>query len=496
MTFNITPNDGSFLGAKKASNKRDAKIKAEFDKTWQAQKEILKNCLVKLYKDKNSLGVQWTTLIHWDDSLITTPSRVKRSLTQLGRGKFGHNADSVNRGIAIAQEIDLKIRANAFSWKDYPQWLPNEFKPLAEEKTKQKTIGEWIKEYEKDYWSTRTKNKNSKQYFRDERNWKDYLKYFKHIPDWSKLPSKEIFDTACSNYPKSRKRNEFCSKIKAFAHFCKITDYDNKKLRLRKEQIEIKAKPRKTLTEKEIEEWYQKFSEWTGGNNGKSDWELWQWMFGMQATYGFRNHEIFNAYNLTEKYFGEDGRWYYPFVDTTTNPRGIIYTEGKGVKRSAFLPQPRRWLDEFKLRQPPKEYFDFMAEIKELNEYEQELKKELKNGYYGKFLNRHNFTFTAYSLRHTWNVKSHGLGIPVSLIIKNLGHSLLENDRTYLQSQNLQSCLDAIDNWEAGQANKQNDQLSLETRLDLLQQENDQLKALIQSLLENLKKEGSQKEEE
>jgi hypothetical protein len=497
MTYNITPNDGSFLGAKKSQSKRDAKIKADFDKAWKSQKDILKNSLVKLYKDKNSLSVQWTTLIHWDDSLITTPNRVKRSLTQLGRGKFGHNADSVNRAIAIAQEIDLKIRANAFSWKDYPQWLPNEFKPLVEEKIEQKTIAEWIEEYERDYWLIRTKDKTSKQCHRDERNWKDgYLRYLKYIPERNKCIDRSILDKACDNYPKSWKRNECCTRIKAFAIFCGLTDYDNKQFRITRKQVEVKAKPKRSLTDNEIEQWHNKFFEYQGSNAKKSYWKLWQWVYGMQTAYGFRNHEVFNIFNITERYLGEDGHWYEPFIDSIANPRATIYTEGKAVKRSAFLPQPRRWLDDFNLRQPPKEYFDFIEEISSLNDYDKEKQKTRKLLSYTRFLADHGFTFTAYNLRHAHNVKSHGLGIPISLIAKNLGHSIQMNQSVYLSSQDLQSCLNAIDHWEQSQENRENDKLSLETRLELLQQENEQLKALIQSLLENLKKETSQKEEE
>jgi hypothetical protein len=493
----IVPNDGSFLGTQKAIAKRNAKVKEEFDKAWKSQKDILKNSLVKLYKDKNSLGVQWTSMHHWDDTLISTPNRVKRSLTQLGKGKFGHNADSVNRAIAIAQEIDLKIRANAFSWKDYPQWLPNEFKPIVKEKIKQKTIAEWIEEYERDYWSTRSQDKTSKQYFRDERNWRDgYLRYLKFIKNWNACIDESILNKACLSYPKSWKKNECCTRIKYFAHFCGLSNYDNNEYRISRKQVEVKAKPKKRLTDDEIEEWYNKFSEWEGGNAKKSYWQLWQWMYGMQAAYGFRNHEVLNIFNMTEKYLGEDGTWYYPFTDAIANPRGIIYTEGKGIKRSAFLPQPRHWLDRFNLRTPPQEYFDFTNEISKSSKYEQEKQKTRKLLSYTRFLANHDFTFTAYNLRHAHNVKMHGLGIPISLIAKNLGHSIQMNQSVYLSSQDLQSCLNAIDHWEQSRTDREKDQLSLETRLELLQQENEQLKALIQSLLENLKKDTSQKEEE
>ena len=82
----------------------------------------------------------------------------------------------------------------------------------------------------------------------------------------------------------------------------------------------------------------------------------------MQATYGFRNHETLNIFNLTEDYRGEDGRLYPAFTDRERNPRGIIYTEGKGVKRAAFAPKPIKWLEQFNLREIPKDYFEFMNE--------------------------------------------------------------------------------------------------------------------------------------
>ena len=43
--------------------------------------------------------------------------------------------------------------------------------------------------------------------------------------------------------------------------------------------------------------------------------------------------------------------------------------------------------------------------------------------------------------------------------------------------------------WEKRQENAKNDELSLETQIELLRQENEQLKAILQQLLESIKKE-------
>ncbi|MGL6340614.1 MAG: hypothetical protein ACRC80_15930, partial [Waterburya sp.] len=290
----VVPNDGSYLGAKKSQAIKAKKVKEDFDEAWDSQTNLLKNNTVKLYKDKTAIGVQWQSYVDWDNSKLANPRRLKRSLNALGRGKFPHTANAVNNAVAIAKEIDLKIQANLFNWLDYPQWLPKEFKPKNVTKEKDKTIAEWIKEYEAHYWLSRNKGR-----YQDFRNWKKaYLQYLKRMSDWSKKPSKDIFDDVCKNYPKSSKRNECCTRIKNFAHFCGLSDYDPKEFRLRKNQIESKAKPKRELTDKEIEIWFNRFPEWIGNIASPSQWRLWQWMYGMQAAYGFRNHETLNILNL------------------------------------------------------------------------------------------------------------------------------------------------------------------------------------------------------
>ena len=130
----IIPNDGSYLGAKKAQAIKAKKIQQEFINYWNSQKTLLKDSTVKLFKDKNSIGVQWQTYVDWDNTKLIKPRRIKRSLNSLGRGKFPHTAKAVSNAIAISQEINNKIKADAFNWLDYPQWIPKEFRPL--DKTK------------------------------------------------------------------------------------------------------------------------------------------------------------------------------------------------------------------------------------------------------------------------------------------------------------------------------------------------------------------------
>jgi|GEM_PF-6390152 len=479
----VVPNDGSYLGTKASKTLKEKQVKEQFQLAWKSQKALLKDNLVKLYKDKANVGVQWQSYIDWDDSKLIEPRRVKRSLNALGRGKFPHTANAVNNAVAIAQEIDNKIKADAFTWLDYPQWMPKQVRPKDDIRPESKTISQWIEEYEAYYWLSRDKEE-----YRNHRNWySGYKVFLNKISGLSKLPSKLLFDDAIRSYPASSKRNECCSRIKNFAHFCGLTDYDPKEFRLKKSQIKIKAAPKRELTDMEVEAWYKKFPQWLKGGGNDSHWELWQWMYGMQAAYGFRNHETLNIFNLTERHLGDDGRWYEPFTDAQKNPRGIIYTEGKGVKRAAFLPHPMRWLNEFNLREIPKRYFNFQHEVSKLSKLEKGKRKASKLHTYTKFLHEHGFTFTAYNLRHHYNVKSHHAGLPASIIAKNLGHTLAQNTSVYLSSEGLKSCIETIKIWEENQKEATNKEQSLEEQMQELKQENEQLKALLQELLESMK---------
>ena len=147
----VVPNDGSYLGAKAGKALRDKKVREQFEQAWLSQRALLKDSLVKLYKDKANIGVQWQSHIDWDNSKLIEPRRIKRSLNALGRGKYPHTAKAVNNAVAVAQEINNKILAESFDWLDYPQWMPKQVRPKDDVKPESKTIAQWIAEYEENY---------------------------------------------------------------------------------------------------------------------------------------------------------------------------------------------------------------------------------------------------------------------------------------------------------------------------------------------------------
>ena len=146
-----------------------------------------------------------------------------------------------------------------------------------------------------------------------------------------------------------------------------------------------------------------------------------------------------------------------------------------------------RWVEEFKLREIPEDYYKFQREVNKVSQFEQGRRKDNKLQAYNSFLREHGFTFTAYNLRHHYNVKSHLAGVPASVIAKNLGHTLTMNTSVYLESQGIKSCLEALDNLEKNQLQTDNQELTVQQQMESLKQENEHLKALIQQLLESMK---------
>ena len=268
----IVPDDGTYIGNKKGNALRAKKVKENFDKAWKSQKQLLKTSVVKLFKETNSLSVRWYTLVDWDDSILTTPRRIRRGLSLLGRGKFPLTAEAVRQAVKIAEEIDLKIKAGSFTWQDYPQWLPKKYRPKNLKEDKPITFEKAIEAFIADYWLRKDKKK-----YQDDKNLKTtYLRYYKRFPDWQSVPTKEAFDKVASEYPKSVNRNKCCSALKKLAPYCGLLGYDPREFRLRQSEIEVKAKPKRDLTEQEIESWYDKFPDWQGNTASPSHWELWQ----------------------------------------------------------------------------------------------------------------------------------------------------------------------------------------------------------------------------
>ncbi|ABB56168.1 site-specific integrase [Synechococcus elongatus] len=134
----------------------------------------------------------------------------------------------------------------------------------------------------------------------------------------------------------------------------------------------------------------------------------WRFVFGVMATYGLRNHEVFFAdYSaLTQG----DPEAVLRVLSTTKTGEHDVWP---------FLPD---WVEQFDLRR-----IQLPAIATDLNQTTlQRIGQRVTQQF-----RRYNLPFSPYDLRHAWAVRTIHLGLPDAVAAKMMGHSIAIHTRTY-----------------------------------------------------------------
>jgi integrase len=285
------------------------------------------------------------------------------------------NSDGVKLAEKEAKILSVRLDAKTFDWADYMELSRNYQAP---------TIGEYINEFEKDYFQRRAKN------FKSESTWRvEYATVFKVLDSSSQLTADILKTVILTTQPDTRTRKRFCLTLGALARFAGINfdpspysgNYSPKS-----------RKPRDLPTDKMIVEWYHRIDD-----------SKWRWVFGMLATYGLRNHEVF-------------------FLDLQELKAGnkiLSVLQGKtGYRR--IWPYHPEWFDQFGLQN---------VKIPDIN-------CDRSNSAIGgtvsqRFRRNEGLPFQVYDLRHCWAIRTLEYGIDISLASKQMGHSLAVHSNLY-----------------------------------------------------------------
>lgn len=285
------------------------------------------------------------------------------------------NAQGVRTAEKKAKEISLQLQNKKFDWADYID-VESLFKP--------KTIGQWVESLEKDYFSKRAKT------YKSQTTWyKDYENVFRNLDFESELTHEIVKKLILSTKPDTRTRKRYCLALGVLVRFANL-DFDP--------SVYIgsyspkKRKPRELPTDKQITECYLKIE------NHK-----WRWVFGMLATYGLRNHEVF-------------------FLDLEELREGnkvVTVLDGKTGFRRVWPFHPE-WVEQFDLTS---------VKIPEIN-------LDRTNSAIGGTVSQHfrrnqQIPFKVYDLRHCWAIRTLEYGIDVSLAAQQMGHSLQVHSTLY-----------------------------------------------------------------
>lgn len=276
------------------------------------------------------------------------------------------NPAGLKRAIAEAQKVSGLLALKEFSWDIYYKSPPT---------TESLNIGDWVTEFEKDYFSRRSRTPQS------ETTWKnDYLSVFKQLPSAQDLSSSILLAAIKKTKPDTKTRKRFCTITKALANFAKI-DFDPSPY---KGNYSAKSlTPRMLPTDQEIVQWRSQITD-----------PRWQYVFGLMACYGLRNHEVFNL----------------DLSSLKKEPGILTVLDGKTGSRRVWPFYPE-WWDDWHLWDT-----SLLPHVNGKNNtiLGQSITIHLKK--YG--------FFKPYNLRHAWAVRTLELGLDVSLASQQMGHSL------------------------------------------------------------------------
>ena len=277
---------------------------------------------------------------------------------------------------AFALEIESKLIRHVFDWAPY----------LKEKQKPPESVGEWVQRLEIDHWlnTPRTLDKENTFY-------KNYGLIYRSLPSDAPLTINLLKTTIEDNTePQSRTRQVYATAFIRLARFAELGSVEAL-TKLSKGYTTRSVDPKNLPSDEEILEIYHSIK-----NPG------WQWLFGVLAIYGLRNHEAF-------------------FLDLSqvNEDLGAVHVlEGKTGDRIAYPCYGKGWDIDISDRVLPRMRFENYSHNK-IGSKVGEGFRELKLG------------IRPYSLRHSFARRMFEQGYSSRLAAKSMGHSVQIHEKVY-----------------------------------------------------------------
>jgi integrase len=284
------------------------------------------------------------------------------------------NPAGIKQAEKAAWDISEAIAKKIFNWADYLQ----DTQPNVE------TVGDWSIAFEKDYFVRRARTGKSETTYRTE-----YQSGFNALPKDALLTSDLLRRLIEGSPADTRSRQRFCSFAKQLAKFAGIelgfnpSDFAG-------DYSPAEVSPRTLPTDEEISDWHDRIPH-----------DGWRLVFGLMATYGLRNHEVFNL----------------DLASLQKSPGILTVLDGKTGGRRVWACYPE-WWDSWRL-----------WDIERLPQVTGKDNSAL-GGRVTQALKRYGFV-KPYNLRHAWAVRTMEFGLDVSLAAAQMGHSVAVHTNVY-----------------------------------------------------------------
>jgi integrase len=266
-----------------------------------------------------------------------------------------------------ARLVGAQLASREFSWARYlgAEALP-ETKPCER----------WVNEFHRHYIQVNGGK---------ETTWQgDYAKVLKKLPPHSPLTPQQLETLILKTKPNTKSRVRACMVAGAIAKFARL-EFDPKPYRGNYSPAQVT--PRNLPSDQMVAKYRYSLTN-----------PAWRWVYGMMATYGLRNHEVFH-------------------LDLSAFPIVQVLQPTKTGSREVWPCFPE-WADEWGLRDPQLPNCDLNRPNDKLGHTVTEyLSPKLP--------------FSPYDLRHAWAVRTLEFGWPDALSAQQMGHSLEVHNRTY-----------------------------------------------------------------
>lgn len=272
----------------------------------------------------------------------------------------------INRAEKEALKLGGMLACKEFNWAIYIQIdTPNLL-----------TSGEWISKFEKFYFQKRQRTHKSEYTYKC-----DYHNIFKRLEQNKPLTPDSLLKACLETQPETKNRKRACMALGAIAKFA---------------DIKVDLKPyagtytAKSHAVRDLPDDFRIAEAYYAINNPN-----WQWVYGMLAAYGLRNHEVFRL-DLRSL------RNHDPIITVLPNTK-------TGLRRVwAFFPE---WFEEWSL-------WDVKLPNVSVDRGNPEIGRAVTQYF------RRNIPFHAYDLRHCWAIRTLEFGLDVTLAAQQMGHSV------------------------------------------------------------------------
>lgn len=269
-----------------------------------------------------------------------------------------------------ARSIGALLARKTFQWEPYLR--PSVQIPQA--------IGEWVDRLKQSHFHEG----------KSQTSWSgDYWKIYKDLPLDQPISADLLEQRILATKPNTRTRKRACMAIGRLAKFASL-DFDPAPLA--GNYSPSRVSPRDLPDDRLIAEWFYAIKN-----------PRWRWVYGVMATYGLRNHEVFRL-DWQELKLG--------------NPILKVGEETKTGEREVWPCYPE-WVEQFKV---------FEVQLPKI------ALESRTNMQLGKAVTRHlspRLPFCPYDLRHCWAIRTLEFGWPTELSAQQMGHSVALHNATY-----------------------------------------------------------------